>query len=93
MSELTEAAKAEIAEAIRIVREDRFEKYARTALGKHTPPPTVEPPVDELIKPDEVKADKKTPTDPVNPPPKKEEPEVIEPSKKKSAYWGEILSD
>jgi len=33
--ELSEEARAEIKEAIRIVREDRFERHAREVLGKH----------------------------------------------------------
>lgn len=42
MSELTDEAKAEIAEAVRIVREDRFEAYVRDRLG--ATPPTNGPP-------------------------------------------------
>jgi hypothetical protein len=62
MSDLTDEAKAEIAEAVRIVREDRFEKYVRDKLGG-TPPensgtPGGPPPP-------------KDPTDPANVPPKK----------------------
>lgn len=48
--ELTPEAKAEIAEAIRIVREDRFEKFLRERLGKPSgndpPNPTPPPPKD-----------------------------------------------
>jgi hypothetical protein len=79
---LTDAAKAEIAAAIAIVREDRFEKFARTSLGKHAPK---EEQKDELIKPDAEK-DKET----VTPPPEKEK-EKETPPVRKSSYWGEIL--
>jgi hypothetical protein len=75
-NELTDEAKAEIAEAIRIVREDKFETYIRT---KHFPTkaPETEPPVEG---------------DPnkIEPPPRKE-PEV-EPPKKKGLYWGDQTS-
>ena len=57
---LNDAAKKEIADAIAIVREDRFEKWVRENLGKKTdlpndpkdPPP---PKSDEPPKPDEPK--------------------------------------
>ena len=74
---LTEDAKKELREAIRIVREDRFEAYVRQ---QHAKPPATDP---------ESKLEKDGP----NPPPEKtvEKEEVKEPNK--SAYWGELLND
>jgi hypothetical protein len=60
-SKLTDEARAELAEAIRIVREDRFENYVR---GRLTGPPT-----DPNPGPGDPPPPK--PGDPVNPGPKK----------------------
>lgn len=84
MSELTDAAKAEIAEAIRIVREDKFEAYVRSRT------PQVDPPKkeDEII----VSDDKEK----VTPPPQKEkekEKEIEQSPKRRSAYWGELFDE
>lgn len=83
MSDLTDAAKAEIKEAIRIVREDRFEKYVRERTAK-VDPPTPKP------------NDPPAPTPPVPPvPPKPSDPPTPTPTdppeKEHSRYWGEIL--
>lgn len=92
--DLTDAAKAEIAAAIRIVREDRFEQYARTAIEKHAPkndPPTPpNPPVPPGPTPPIVPPG---PTPP--PPPPIVPPMPPEPPKKKSrlSYWGEQSDD
>lgn len=82
---LTDDAKNEIKEAIRIVREDRFEKFAREKLTTRQETPKVEK-QDELLTPE---------TDTPTPPPAKPKEELPkeEPPKRKSAYWGEILTD
>jgi hypothetical protein len=81
MADLTDAAKKEIADAIAIVREDRFEKYVRS---RHTEAPKEEPKADELIAPEGT----------ATPPPPKETPPANDPpAKKRDAWWGEILSD
>jgi len=87
---LTDAAKAEIAEAIRIVREDKFENHIRGVFSKYLPAEKDDP-KDELIAPEK---EKETAT----PPPAKDEKiekdkPVDEPAKRKSSYWGEILDD
>jgi len=74
---LTEAAKAEIAEAIRIVREDRFEKFVRS---RTTPPKVEDPPKDDGPNPPPPKDDPKDP-----------KPTDDPPATRKSSYWGEIL--
>ena len=75
---LTDDARNELRAAIAIVREDRFEKYIRT---NHFPPKT---------NTDEEGKDK----DGVKPPPEKEgENEGVKEEPKRSAYWGELLSD
>lgn len=81
---LTEDAKAELAAAIAIVREDRFEKFVRS----HTVKP-VEKPKDPVLDDDE-----KGP----NPPPPKDDPETDpkndpDKPKSKSAWWGELMED
>jgi len=81
---------AELAAAIAIVREDRFEQFARTTLGKHKA--KEDPPKDPLIDDD---PPKDPPKDPVNPPPPKDDPpkdpKDDPPKGRKSAYWGELL--
>jgi hypothetical protein len=83
MGDLTEAAKAEIAAAIAIVREDRFEKYVRASISRPAPAdPTKDDPIFDPEK------------DPaVPPPPKPKDPDPEPPKGRKSAYWGEILED
>lgn len=73
--ELTDAAKKEIADAIRIVREDRFEAYVRERMTKETTePPKNDPPKDGP-----------TPPPPV-PQPENPAPEA---PKKRGLWWGE----
>jgi hypothetical protein len=82
MAGLTDAAKAEIAAAIKIVREDKVHSYIRRSTAGGTPPPT--PPPTPPVPP--------VPGGPLPPPPKPPEP-TVPPVKPRSAYWGEILSD
>jgi hypothetical protein len=88
---LTDDAKKEIAEAIAIVRGDRFEKYARERLAHMSKPadPVDPPPKDPVFDPE------KDPKDPiVPPPPKPNDPPPTDPPKgRRSAYWGEILDE
>lgn len=81
--ELSDAAKAEIAEAVHIVAEDKL--YARlTRNAKPTDPPT-EPPTPDPANPP---TDPATDPGPVSPPAKADP--VEPPVKKKSGlYWGE----
>lgn len=85
--ELTDAAKAEIAAAIAIVREDRFEKFARDRLGKLSESkPTETPPTPPTNNPPTVPTgNPPPPTEPSQPP--------TEPSNvgKKSIWWGDRL--
>jgi hypothetical protein len=80
---LSEEAKAELREAVRIVREDRFEKHARGILSGFQPktPDPKDPPKDPADPP-------KDPADP----PKKDDPNDP-PKVRKSGYWGELLDD
>lgn len=82
---LTDDAKKEIQEAIRIVREDRFEKFVRSRQA----PPKEDPPNDPPNPPK---------NDPPNPPPKNDPPEndpKNDPPKptRRSGYWGDIFDD
>lgn len=79
---LTEDARNELREAIRIVREDRFEKFVRGRVPKNDPPkdPTK---VDPLLDKDGPDA-----PPPVNDPPKDPPKEP-----RKSAWWGELMDD
>lgn len=78
---LSEDAKKELKDAIRIVREDRFEVHARGVLSGYVPkPPTDTPPVDPNTPPAPPQRDPgTTETDPPKP--------------KKGGYWGELLED
>jgi hypothetical protein len=78
---LSEDAKTELKNAIRIVREDKFEAYARGALSGFAPkPPTSTPPADPNVPP--------------GPPPKPDDGPPADPPKvKKGGYWGELLDD
>jgi hypothetical protein len=88
---LTDDAKAEIAEAIRIIREDRFEKFVRSRQTPADPPK--DPVFDPSRDPDPTPDPPKDP--PVDPPPPKDPPTDPAPSDppkgRKSAYWGEIF--
>jgi hypothetical protein len=86
MSDLTEEAKAEIAEAIRIVREDRHYSMLRDVHRRTTPPPEGDPPKknDPPKKGDPPKNDDPTP------PPAKDPPEG-DPPKKVGLWWGDRL--
>ena len=75
---LSEDARKELREAINIVREDKFETYARDVLLKHT---KKEEPVKDPGK------------DPNGPPPKPEDEKTDPPKARKGGYWGELLSD
>lgn len=76
MAELSDEAKAAIADAVKIVREDRAEKFYREMRDhfKGVQPPTTEPPVD--------------PNKPV-PPPVKDKPEdkTTDKPKKRGLWW------
>lgn len=74
---LTDAAKKEIADAIRIVREDRFERYVRERLAKNEAAPTPDKPVtDAPVPPPPVPADPQSEPEPPTP-------------KKRGLYWGD----
>ena len=79
---LTEAAKKEIADAIRIVREDKFETFVRGRMAKDEPPPSTE---------DDDKSTKDKKDGEVTPPPKTDDNGDPPPEGRKSAYWGEIF--
>jgi len=87
MDELTNAAKAEIHEAIRIIREDRFEKYVRERAVK-PPEPPANPPTKAPEGPTPPPA--KGPAGPANGNPSGA-PVPAEPEVERSRYWGEIL--
>lgn len=78
---LSEDAKRELKEAIRIVREDSFEKHARGVLSGYAP---------KAPQGDPGKTD--PPTDP-NDPPKADPGQGDPPKPKKSGYWGELLDE
>lgn len=81
MSELTDAAKAEIAEAVRIVREDKQHAMLRDIHTRTSPPSEPEPTKDPAKDPE------KSPT----PPPAKDPVEPPE-NKKSGLWWGDRLS-
>lgn len=76
---LSADAKKELTDAIRIVREDKFEAHARGVLSGYVPKPA-DPPADPG-------------TDPNNPPPKPPDPTTNPSTTKKGGYWGELLDD
>lgn len=88
MVDLTDEAKAAIADAVRIVREDKMEAFLRDRLTKHTTPPANDPP-----KPQDPPAnDPPKPQDgPTPPPPKPQDPPPVPPTDapKRSLWWGE----
>jgi len=81
MGELTPEAKAAIADAVRIVREDKWDKFLKERVTKHSGNPPVDPPTPPTPP---------TPPAPPNDPPNPPNPPVDEP-KRKSAYWGELV--
>jgi len=78
--QLTDAAKAAIADAVRIVKEDKWDRYLKDRIGKHS---TTTPPVDP---PNPKEGDPPTPPTPTDPP-------TDTPPKPKSAYWGVFEDD
>ena len=80
---LTDDARAEIREAMRIIREDNFEKFARTRLTTLTTPKVSDPPKDPK------EGDPPPPKDP----PGDGDPSGDPPTGRKSAYWGQIFDD
>lgn len=80
MPDLTDEAKAEIAAAVKIVREDKEHARLR-AIHEHLIPPTPE-------------TDPPKPGDPV-PPPTSQTPNEPDPPKSKKAglWWGDSLED
>ena len=91
MGELTPEAKAAIAEAIRIVREDKMDAFVRDRLTKHTSPP-VDPNLPPKPDPNKPPVDPNKP--PVDPPvPDPNLPPGPPPEPEKSAWWGEIYRD
>lgn len=98
-AELTPEAKAEIAEAIRIVSEDRL---FRAIHSHYQPKPPEGDPGDKGggsskdkpagDPPPPSKAEEEPPPPPGNPPPpKKEEP--TEPPKRRGLWWGDQITD
>lgn len=77
--ELSDEAKDQIAEAVRIVAEDKL--YSRILASKNPVTPTTPEPVEPVEEP------VIDPTGPQSPPPK-EIPPVVEPPKKRGIYWG-----
>lgn len=95
MGELTEEAKAEIREAIRIVRRDKTghvnEETIRRVFKEEMA--AYKPPVDPPKPPDVPPTDPpKPPADPPVPPvpPAPPTPPTDPPPKKRSAYWGDL---
>lgn len=92
---LTQDAKDAIADAIRIVREDRFEKFARERLSQHTTPKND---AGNGANGDAQKGNGQTD---VTPPPAKDSSDQsgqggqppTDGAKPRSLYWGEIDSD
>jgi hypothetical protein len=89
MADLTDEAKAEIAEAIRIVREDKHHSMLRDIHSRTTPKPDTG--ADPKDPPKDPPADPK-PGDPpsVPPPPPANDPPTEQP-KKKGLYWGDRI--
>lgn len=87
VDELTDAAKAAIADAVRIVREDKMDKWIRDRMVKHSGTPPTDPP-----KPPDppTPPTPPTPTDPPVPPPPTPTDPPKPPEKRRSGYWGEL---
>ncbi len=84
MSELTDEAKKEIADAVRIVREDKILRYLKENKNASVSVPVSDPnsdPANPVIDPSNIHPDK-----PVPPPVKPPEPPK---AKKKGLYWGD----
>jgi len=84
MADLTDEAKAEIAAAVAIVKEDRILKYLRENKTALTIEPSVEPPT---VGPTEPPVDPNKPTPPPIKPPTDPKP------KKRGLYWGDNADD
>jgi hypothetical protein len=90
MSDLTDEAKAEIAEAIRIVREDRFEQYVRGHVSKSSVPSTTPTPTTTPTPiPTPTTTPTPIPTPTTTPPPAKPDPVEPPAQKKRGIWWGE----
>lgn len=84
MSELTDEAKKEIADAVRIVREDKILRYLKGNKNASASVPVSDPnsdPANPVSNPSNIDPDK-----PVPPPVKPPEPPK---AKKKGLYWGD----
>lgn len=90
-SGLTDAAKAEIAEAIRIVRADRFEKHVRDTLGKHSPAPTPPAPTPPTPTPTPPAPTPPAPGGPTPPPVKEPPADPPADPPKRGLWWGDRL--
>jgi hypothetical protein len=93
--ELTDAAKAEIAAAIAIVREDRIDKLLRERLATPKEPVPQNPPVPPSPTPNNPPV---PPTPNPTPPPTNNPPGPTPPNpeptpKKRGLYWGDRLDD
>jgi hypothetical protein len=77
--ELTQAAKDAIADAVRIVREDKWDKFLRGKVTNLSGTPPTDPPKPKEGDPP-VDPPKPKEGDPPNPP--------ADDEKRKSAYWG-----
>lgn len=88
---LSDDAKAELKDAIRIVREDRFEGFLRKRFAPEKKDPLLneDPPQDPTKDP--VKDPAKPPVQP--PPAKDPAQDPPPPAKAKSRYWGELMDD
>lgn len=87
MNELTPEAQQAIDEAVRIVREDRFEAHARTVLGRHGGQPAGDPPTPPVPPADPPTGGPPAPPvkDPTTEPPK--------PTGRPRGYWGDIFTE
>lgn len=84
MADLTDEAKAEIAAAVAIVKEDRILKYLR----ENKTAPTTELPIESsTVDPTEPSVDPNKPTPPPIKPPADPKP------KKRGLYWGDNADD
>jgi hypothetical protein len=91
---LTDAAKAEIAAAIAIVREDRFSKHVKSVMDGHKATPAPTPPTPPAPTPPAP-----TPPTPPTPPGGPTPPPALPPTpptpeaKKRGLWWGEAVAD
>jgi hypothetical protein len=84
MGELTPEAKAAIADAVRIVKEDKWDKFLKERVAKHSGTPPADPPTPKP-------GDPPPPVPPTPNPPPTDPPN--DPAKRKSAYWGDIFEE